>query len=61
MTRVHIIGVGSPFGDDQLGWRAAEALRRAVVELGAENTVHVMQCATPGGELVDALCEADAA
>jgi hydrogenase maturation protease len=26
--RVHIIGVGSPFGDDRFGWAAAEALRR---------------------------------
>ena len=27
--RVHIIGVGSPFGDDRLGWVAAEALQRS--------------------------------
>lgn len=25
--RVHIIGTGSPFGDDRFGWAAAEALR----------------------------------
>lgn len=25
--RLHIIGVGSPFGDDRLGWVAAEQLR----------------------------------
>jgi hydrogenase maturation protease len=27
---VHIIGTGSPFGDDSLGWAAAEALRHAL-------------------------------
>ena len=27
--RVHIIGVGSPFGDDRLGWVAAESLQRS--------------------------------
>ena len=27
--RVHIIGVGSPFGDDRLGWVAAETLQRS--------------------------------
>ncbi len=25
--RIHVIGVGSPFGDDRLGWAAAEALQ----------------------------------
>lgn len=25
--RIHIIGIGSPFGDDRLGWVAAKALR----------------------------------
>jgi len=29
--RVHIIGVGSPFGDDRLGWVAAESLQRSPV------------------------------
>jgi hydrogenase maturation protease len=29
--RVHIIGVGSPFGDDRLGWVAGESLRRSPV------------------------------
>jgi len=29
--RVHIIGVGSPFGDDRLGWVAAEWLQRSAV------------------------------
>jgi hydrogenase maturation protease len=30
-NRVHIIGTGSPFGDDRFGWEAAEALRRSSV------------------------------
>lgn len=28
---VHIIGIGSPFGDDRLGWVAAEALQHSSV------------------------------
>ncbi len=28
-NRIHIIGVGSPFGDDRLGWAVAEALQRS--------------------------------
>lgn len=29
MTKVMILGVGSPFGDDRLGWVAIEALQRS--------------------------------
>ncbi|MDH5511973.1 MAG: hydrogenase maturation protease [Gammaproteobacteria bacterium] len=29
MKRVLVIGIGSPFGDDRLGWEAAETLRRS--------------------------------
>src|SRR3989338_4025301 len=29
LDRVHIVGVGSPFGDDRLGWVAAESLQRS--------------------------------
>ena len=28
-SRILIIGIGSPFGDDRLGWEAAEGLRRS--------------------------------
>jgi len=34
--RVHIIGVGSPFSDDRLGWVAAESLQRSPVLNGLE-------------------------
>ena len=34
--RVHIIGVGSPFGDDRLGWVAAESLQRSPALNGLE-------------------------
>jgi hydrogenase maturation protease len=30
-NRIQLIGVGSPFGDDRLGWVAAEALQRSSV------------------------------
>lgn len=37
--RLHVIGVGSPFGDDRLGWMAVEALQRsaALAALGGGN------------------------
>ncbi len=31
MTKLLILGVGSPFGDDRFGWEAAEALRHSAV------------------------------
>lgn len=36
-NRIHIIGVGSPFGDDRLGWAAAEALQRSSVVKAVES------------------------
>lgn len=33
--RLQIIGVGSPFGDDRLGWVAVEALQRSAVPAAA--------------------------
>ena len=36
-NRIHIIGVGSPFGDDRLGWVVAQALRRSSVVKAVES------------------------
>ncbi|MBI3569796.1 MAG: hydrogenase maturation protease [Gammaproteobacteria bacterium] len=39
-NRVHIMGIGSPFGDDRFGWEAAEALRRCTA-MNAVTPVHM--------------------
>jgi len=59
MTRVTVIGLGSPFGADRVGWEVAERLAASarVTELGAA----VQVCAAPGGELPGLLAGAEAA
>jgi len=51
--KVHIIGVGSPFGDDRLGWEAAEALKHSSVlsEL-PPGSVTISTCDRPGPSLL---------
>jgi len=59
MTRVTVIGLGSPFGDDRVGWEVAERLAASarVTKLGAAVTL----CRAPGGELPRLLARAEAA
>ncbi|MEW6353240.1 MAG: hydrogenase maturation protease [Pseudomonadota bacterium] len=47
MNKVRVIGLGSPWGDDQAGWRAAAALR----EMFDENAVDVRVLDRPGAAL----------
>jgi len=49
IKRVHIIGIGSPFGDDRLGWEAAETLRRSGdISAAAAGTVEISHLDHPG-------------
>lgn len=48
MTAVRIIGLGSPFGDDRLGWAAIEALREAALPPNIE----LHRVASPASELL---------
>ena len=58
--RVHIIGVGSPFGDDRLGWVAAESLQRSPVLNGLEpGRVVISILDRPGAMLLALWDEAD--
>lgn len=52
MSPVRVIGVGSPFGADRIGWDLVEALGRWD-RLPAGVTLS--RCARPDGELLDAL------
>jgi hydrogenase maturation protease len=58
--RVHIIGVGSPFGDDRLGWVAAESLQRSPVLNGLEpGRIAISILDRPGAMLLALWDEAD--
>ncbi|MCR4347125.1 MAG: hydrogenase maturation protease [Sulfuricaulis sp.] len=46
---VHIIGIGSPFGDDRFGWAAAEALRQiAAVNAAPAGLIEISILDRPG-------------
>jgi hydrogenase maturation protease len=58
--RVRIIGVGSPFGDDRLGWVAAESLQRSPVLNGLEpGRIVISILDRPGTVLLTHCREAD--
>jgi len=58
--RVHIIGVGSPFGDDRFGWVAAESLQRSAVLNGLEpGRIVISILDRPGAMLLALWDEAD--
>jgi hydrogenase maturation protease len=51
-NRLRIIGIGSPFGDDRLGWEAAQALRRsAVMSAVAPGRIEILVLDRPGAML----------
>jgi hydrogenase maturation protease len=51
-NRVRIIGIGSPFGDDRLGWEAAEALRgSAVMNTVTPDRIEILVLDRPGALL----------
>lgn len=55
MSRVRIIGIGSPSGDDQAGWLTVDALGKR--DLGA--AVMIEKLDRPGAALVARLADAD--
>ena len=45
MTPVRVLGIGSPFGDDQAGWLAIEALEKEkILEQFPKNFVFMTSC-----------------
>ena len=53
MTPVRIIGIGSPFGDDRLGWEAVDAIRRSgLLNNMPEGGVSAHTCDRPGSGLL---------
>jgi hydrogenase maturation protease len=45
---ITVIGIGSPFGDDRLGWLAAEALRASPVVAADPDAVRIVVRDRPG-------------
>ena len=58
-TAVRIIGVGSPFGDDWLGWELAERLRASEALADWSDRVSVSLHDLPGAALLQAWSGAD--
>jgi hydrogenase maturation protease len=58
-ARVKIIGIGSPFGDDRLGWVAAESLRDSPAIQAAADRIEVSILDGPGNELIAQWHDAD--
>lgn len=50
--RIRIIGIGSPFGDDRLGWVAAEMLRALVPLHSAAGPIEILVLDRPGSALL---------
>jgi len=49
---IRIFGVGSPFGDDRLGWVAARRLRARLEVSSVRNDVEICELDRPGAALV---------
>lgn len=57
--RLHVIGVGSPFGDDRVGWIAAERLRDSLRLNAQPERIAVSILDRPGAMLLARWSEAD--
>lgn len=49
--RVRVIGLGSPFGDDRIGWQVADRLAASGLPAGVE----AVRCGVPGRDLLPLL------
>lgn len=58
MTRVRVLGIGSPLGDDRVGWLVAERLRQ--IHAGNE-TIDIAVLDRPGPAVLDALADCETA
>lgn len=58
-TQIRIIGIGSPFGDDRLGWLAAEMLRAAPALQSAAGQIEILVLDRPGSALLSHWQNAD--
>ena len=59
-AKLKIIGVGSPFGDDRLGWVAAEQLKTLPIYLSEKDKIDISILDRPGAALISHWEDADA-
>ena len=59
-AKLKIIGVGSPFGDDRLGWIAAERIRALPAYLSEKDSIDISILDRPGAALISHWQDADA-
>jgi hydrogenase maturation protease len=59
VSRVRVIGIGSPAGEDQAGWRVVDALRSSGVLDQLPRAVDTVSLDRPGARLVHHLAGAD--
>ncbi len=58
MSGTCIIGLGSPHGDDRIGWEFVHLLENEVI---ADDALRLLTCATLGGDLLECWKHADLA
>jgi hydrogenase maturation protease len=57
MSRIRILGIGSPSGDDQAGWLVIDALSNSGLRAGGD--LHFEKLDRPGASLIPLLVQAD--
>jgi hydrogenase maturation protease len=54
MSELHVLGIGSPFGDDQLGWEVVKLLQqRPTLHRYIPEQLHIAYCDRPGMYLLE--------
>ena len=61
MPRLTVIGIGSDFADDRVGWNVVEALSASREIAAYGNDVLVKTCLSPAGELLSLLANTEVA
>jgi hydrogenase maturation protease len=56
---IKVLGIGSPFGDDQVGWKVADALKQQIsMHANIAPFVIIENHDRPGGRLIELMSEA---
>jgi hydrogenase maturation protease len=59
MTDLKVLGIGSPFGDDQLGWEVVKLLQQRPTLLAfTSNQLQLLYCDRPGMHLLELMRDA---
>lgn len=54
MSQLHVLGIGSPFGDDQVGWEAIQLLQqKPALDRFHPDQLHIAYCDRPGMHLLE--------